>query len=128
MATSKIKTFAAACKALKLDPAKILPDVSGFPKEHREALLAHAQLVIIAQALNQEANNGKPWKPNWKSGNWDKYYPWFDMSSGSGLACHGYVNRTSHSNVGSRLCYISRDLAIYAGKTFIKLYQQYFCL
>ena len=119
---SQIKTFEAACKKLKLDPKKCLPDVKGIPKHHQEATIAHAKLVIIAEAINDG------WKPDWTNGNWDKYYPWFDMSSGSGLSCFGYVGRSSASAVGSRLCFRSAELSKYAGTQFKKLYEQYFVL
>lgn len=125
---TKIKTFQSACKYLGLDPVKALPKVGTMPKKHQLATLAHAQLVIIAEALNQEANGGKPWKPDWRNGQWNKYYPWFDLSSGSGLSCYGYVDRLSTSPVGSRLCYISSEVAKYAGTHFQKLYKQYFLL
>lgn len=125
---TKIKTFQAACKYLGLDPVKALPKVGTMPKKHQQATLAHAQLVIIAEALNQEANGGKPWKPNWKNGQWDKWYPWFNLSSGSGLSYLGYGYQRSDSCVGSRLCYISSDVAKYAGTHFQKLYKQYFLL
>jgi hypothetical protein len=122
MSTQKIKTFEAACKALKLDPVKCLPKVTGMPKHHQAATLAHAQLVIIVEALN----NG--WKPNWKDSSEYKYYPWFDMSSGSGLALRHVVFRNSDTCVGSRLCFKSRELAEYAAKQFRKLYKEYFLL
>jgi len=125
---SKIKTFEAACKFLKLDPDKVLPKVTGVPKHHQEAIVAHAKLVIIAEALNTEANDGKPWKPDWTNGNWDKYYPWFDLSSGSCLSCGDFDLRISASYVGSRLCFKTAELAKYAGKQFLKLYEQYFLL
>ena len=119
---SQIKTFEAACKKLKLDPKKCLPTVSGMPKHHQDATIAHAKLVIIAEALNDG------WKPDWTNGQWDKYYPWFDLSSGSGLSFLVYDRRSSNSVVGSRLCFKSRELAAYAGKRFKKLYAQYFLL
>lgn len=122
MAQQKIKSFEDACKALKLDPKKVLPDVSAFPKEHQQALIAHAKLVIIAQALN-----GK-WKPNWKDSNQWKYYPWFDMSSGSGLSYYVYDHLISYSSCGSRLCYKTSELAKYAGTQFIDLYKEYFVI
>ena len=125
---SKIKTFEGACKYLKLDPEKVLPNVTGMPEHHQDATTAHAKLVLISEALNTEANDGKPWKPDWTNGNWDKYYPWFDMSSGSGLSYYVYVSQYSVSDVGSRLCFKSAELAKYAGTQFIKLYEQYFLL
>jgi len=125
---SKIKTFEAACKFLKLDPEKVLPKVTGVPKNHQDAIVAHAKLVIIAEALNTEGNDGKPWKPDWTNGDWDKYYPWFDLSSGSGLSYDDFVGHGSGSSVGSRLCFKSAELAKYAGTQFLKLYEQYFLL
>jgi hypothetical protein len=118
----KITSFEAACKKLRLDPKKVLPKVSGMPKRHQEAIIAHSKLVIIAEALNDG------WKPDWKNGQWDKWYPWFDFSSGSGLSYYGYDFRDSHSHVGSRLCFKSREVAEYAGKKFLKLYKAYFLL
>lgn len=117
MAKAKIKTFEAACKALKLDPEKCLPKVTGVPKHHQAAIVAHTKLVIIAEALNEG------WKPNWQDSNEPKYWPWFDMS-GSGLSFFVCVFYYSHSGVGSRLCFKSRELAEYAGKQFIKLYEE----
>lgn len=117
-----IKTFEAACKKLKLDPAKVLPKVSGMPKHHQDAIVAHAKLVIIAEALNEG------WKPDWTNSDQYKYYPWFDMESGSGLSFGGCVCDDSVSGVGSRLCFKTKELAEYAGKQFVLLYTQYFVL
>ena len=98
MATAKIKTFEDACKKLGITP-KALPDVKTLPKQHIKAIVAHYKLVIIAEALNDG------WKPNWKDSSEWKYYPWFDMSSGSGLSCGDYDLLSSASTVGSRLCF-----------------------
>jgi hypothetical protein len=124
----KIKTFEAACKLLKLDPKKVLPDITNMPEEHQEAVLAHSMLVIITQALNKEANGGEAWKPNWKDSSEWKYYPWFDMSSGSGLSYDDYDLQDSDSFVGSRLCFKSADVARYAGTQFKSLYEKYFLI
>jgi hypothetical protein len=124
----KIKTFEAACKLLKLDPKKVLPDVNSMPQGHQESTLAYSMLVIIAEALNKEANGGQTWKPNWKDNNEWKYYPWFDMSSGSGLSYGDYDYQYSYSSVGSRLCFKTSDLARYAGTQFKSLYEKYFLI
>lgn len=122
MAKAQIKTFKAACKKLQLDPEKCLPKVTGVPKHQQQAIIAHAKLVVIAEALNDG------WKPNWKNDDEYKYYPWFDMSSGSGLSFDVYDSRYSYSSVGSRLCFQTRELATYAGKQFKALYEQYFII
>lgn len=123
----KIKTFEDACTALGIDASK-LPDVSMLPSEHQDAITAHYKLVIIAQALNEG------WKPNWNDSNEYKYYPWFNVKasknnpSGSGFSYDDYGRWNTGTLVGSRLCFKSSELAEYAGKTFKKLYEQYFLL
>ena len=119
---AKIKTFEGACKALKLNPKTVLPDVNGMPEHHQKSIISHAKLVIIAEALNEG------WKPDWKNSDEWKYYPWFRMSSGSGLAYGDYGSLYSGSIVGSRLCFKSSALAKYAGTQFIDLYSDFMTL
>ena len=121
---TKIKTFEDACEALELDAKKVIPDFSMFPEKHQKAMVAHAKLIIIAEALNEG------WEPDWGNREWDKYYPWFDMggSSGSGFAYVGYAHWDSASACGSRLCFKSRELAEYAGEQFKELYKDYFLI
>lgn len=118
----KIKTFEDACKALGLDPSK-LPDVSALPEKHMNSIIAYFKLVIIAEALNQG------WEPDWSDEDECKYYPWFWMDQpGSGFSYFGSDYSYSSSIVGSRLCFQTRELAEYAGKQFLELYQQYHLL
>lgn len=125
---TEIKTFEDACKVEKLDPKKVVPDFKAYPTKDRKAMIAHAKLVIIAKALNKLANKGKAWKPDWSNYDQWKYYPWFEMGGSSGFRYHGYVSWYSRSAVGSRLCFISRDVALYAGTQFTKLYKEYFVM
>lgn len=121
-----LKTFEDACLVEKLDPKKVIPDFKLYPIKDRKAMIAHAKLVIICSALNRLANKGRKWKPNWNNGKWDKYYPWYWMNGGSGgFRYGGYGDWRSYSSVGSRLCYLSSEVAEYAGKQFIKLYKEY---
>ena len=124
----KIKTFEDACALLKYDSNNVIPDLSLFPEKDRSALEAHCKLVIIADALNRLENDGDEWFPDWSNYNEYKYTPWFDMdpSSASGFAFGGYDDWYSDSNVGSRLCYKTRELAEYAGKQFEDLYKMKF--
>lgn len=112
----KIKTFEDACKKLGIDPTK-LPDVSMLPEADGQALLAQYKLTVIARALNGG------WVPDWDNGRFDKYYPWFRMSSSPGFSFYDFDYVHSFSLVGSRLCYKSSELAEYAGKQFIDLYR-----
>lgn len=122
-----LKTFDDACKIEKLDPKKVIPDFSAYPKQDHAAMIAHAKLVIIARAANRLANGGKEWRPDWTDYNQWKHYPWFDMSRGSsGFRFNGYGRWGSDSRVGSRLCFISREVANHVGKQFVKLYKDYF--
>lgn len=123
MITEKVKSFADACQVLGIKTN--LPEVSNLPEMHQKAIIAHYQLVIIAEALNEG------WKPNWDNFDERKYYPWFDMelsSSGSGFSCYGCGYRVAGSLVGSRLCFKTAELARYIGETFIELYRDYFVL
>ncbi len=124
-----LKTFEDACKYLQLDEVKVIPDFIFYPEKDREAMIAHAKLIIICKAANQLDNNGKEYNPNWEDYSEYKYYPWFDMddsSSASRFSFNVCGNWVSGSAVGSRLCFISRELAEYIGKQFIGLYKSYF--
>jgi hypothetical protein len=119
---TEIKTFEDACKVLNLDPTTIIPDFSLFPESDRQAMIAHAKLVIIAKAINGD------WIPDWNNGKWDKYYPWFVMgsSSGVGFSFSDYDGWRTVSSVGSRLCFESSEKARYVGTQFEELYKSYF--
>jgi len=118
---TEIKTFEDACKAINVEPT-IIPDFSLFPESDQQAMIAHAKLVIIAKAINGD------WVPDWTNGEWDKYYPWFKMGSpsGGGFSYCGCDYRGTVSAVGSRLCFETREKAIYAGNQFEDLYKVYF--
>ena len=129
MEITKLKTFEGACKVLGLNAKKVIPSFAGYPLRDRKAMIAHAKLVIIVRAANRIANGGKDWKPDWDNGQWDKYHVWFWMNGGSsGFRSDGYADWDSRSGVGSRLCFISREVAKHVGKQFIKLYKDYFIL
>ena len=109
--TEQVKTFEDACKLLGITPNTV------FTKADNKDDIAFKKLKVIAAALNQG------WKPNWKDGNEYKYYPWFDLSKGFVL-----VNvhcRYQHSNVSSRLYFVSEDIARYAATQFLSLYKDY---
>ena len=70
----KINSFEDACKALDVVPSTI--NLEGIPKKYQDAVRAHYQLIIIAEALNEG------WVPDWNDGDQPKYFPWFDMEGG----------------------------------------------
>lgn len=114
-----IKTFEAACKALKLDPATVLPATDNLP--NGKEILAAAKLFIIVQA-----QNGKR-VFDWNDWNQRKYYPWFDMEktedNPGGFRLHYVDFYSASSNVGSRLCFHTREEAEHIAETFIDLYR-----
>jgi hypothetical protein len=116
-----IKTFEDACKAINVEPT-IIPDFLFFPESDREAMIAHAKLVIIAKAINGD------WVPDWKDWGQYKYYPWFEMGSpsGGGFSCGVYGDWRADSYIGSRLCFETIEMAKYAGRQFEDLYKVYF--
>ena len=121
-----IKTFEDACKALKIETT--LPVVTGLPKKHKAAIIAHYKLVTITEALNEG------WVPNWNDSNEWKYSPWFEVvasakkPSGSGLSFYDADDWRTDTVVGSRLCFKSRELCQYAAKQFKKLYEAAYLL
>lgn len=122
----KITSFEEACTALSISPA--LPDFSMIPERDQKAMLAHYKLVIIARAMNDG------WEPNWNDFSEWKYFPWFEVKaskskpSGSGFSYSRYGHSNTRTNVGSRLCFKTSDLALQAGEQFEDLYKEYFLL
>ena len=116
----RIKTFEDACRELNIQPSEL--NVSGHLEKHFDSIAAYSKLIIIAEALNEG------WTPTWSNNNETKYYPWFELSSGSGLSYGDFDYQRSDSLVGSRLCFKSKELAIYAGKQFTELYKQFFII
>ena len=86
-------------------------------------IIGNQELIVIAKALNEG------WQPDWQNDNEYKYFPWFDMdnsSSAGRFSFDGAGGQYSHSNVGSRLCFKSRELSNYAGNQFEDIYRKVF--
>ena len=119
----KVKSFEDACKVLDITPS--VPVVTGIPEKYQKPLIANYQLMVIAEALNEG------WTPDWSNGEWDKWYPWFDMDDSSSAGRFSFYvadYRRSISGIGSRLCFKSKDLATYAGTQFLELYRELFVI
>ena len=116
--TDRVKTFEDACEVVGI--SSTIPDFSHFRKKLRKSMAAHYKLMIIAEALNEG------WEPDWNDKNQYKYYPWFEvLSSGFGFSDSGYGCDLTLTDVGSRLCFKSRELSTYAGKQFNDIYNDY---
>ncbi len=119
-----LKTFEDACKVEGLDPKKVIPDFSCYPEKYRESMIAHSKLVIIVGAANRLANDGDEWIPDFTNSYENKYEPWFYLKEGSsGFRYGDYVYGNSYSYVGSRLCFISKEVCEYVANQFIELYK-----
>lgn len=120
---TEIKTFDDACKALGYN--NTLPDFSTAPEKHKKAFSAHYQLVIIAEAINEG------WQPDWNDEDQYKYELYPDVvvneknASGFGLSYDDYVYWRTSSDVGSRLCFESREKARHCFDTFLQLWEDY---
>jgi hypothetical protein len=101
-------------------------DVIPYPNPinaHQKWVNAFAKVSLICLVLNEG------WAPNWQDSSEYKYYPWFDMrkAAGWGFSALRYDvdNTSTYTTVGSRLCYKSSELAIYAGDRFEQEYFEY---
>lgn len=123
-----IKTFEDACQVEGLDAEKVIPAFAFFPEKDRKAMQAISKLVIITKASNRLANDGKEWIPNWNDFGERKYENWFGMNDdgSSGFRFGDLDLWHATSNVGSRLCFISREVARHVGETFLDLYKEFF--
>ncbi len=121
---NNIKTFEDACKAVGISVEEFEAAATASGLELDE--LNYRKLKIITKALNEG------WEPDWSNFDECKYYPWFRMGvvsgSGSGFSAYVYDYAYSHSSVGSRLVFKSRDLAKYAGQQFEDIYKGFFLI
>jgi len=104
------------------------PDVVDYLKLEAAGINSHVlysqMLVVIVKALNEE------WIPDWHNDAWDKWVNWFYLSSSSSgrFSFDCSDDRFSDSNCGSRLCFKSKELAQYAAKQFIDIYEKAFTI
>lgn len=118
----EVKSYEDACRVLGQKPMdEEAMKTVGFRKDE----IARRKLETIAEALNEG------WKPDWNDMTQAKYRPWFyihEKSYGAyaGLACASTDNTPSSASayVGSRLCYRTHTLAVYAAQTFTHLYEE----
>jgi len=112
LTTSDVFSFEQACSINGVNPDDIIPFKT--PKNGDErSVNAYAMKIQIIRAFNTLDNDGQPWKADWQNNDQAKYYPYYYMnkSSGSGLSYYDCDYVDSYSGVGSRLCFISEDVA-----------------
>lgn len=147
----RIKTFEDAVNAIGEDHP-LVAQYKTINSAFKEAdnnlhLFAYTRLAIIAEALNEG------WRPEYTEDEY-RYYPWFglytqeeydDMNDEDKECCRfvgrsgsyanaygglvfadaGYGSASSGTDIGSRLAFKSRELAIYCGKQFIEIWINY---
>jgi len=113
--TDRVKSFDDACKIKGIEPESL------FNKKDTKDEIAYKKIKVIAEVLNEG------WTPDWSNSNQYKYTPYF-KASGSGFSDCVYARWSTVTGVGSRLCYKSSELAIYAGKQFEDIYNDFLTL
>lgn len=125
--TDRVKTFEDAFKILTGHTYA----EAGFPynKHRMPHEIARIKLEVICSILNEG------WVPDLLNKNEFKYIPWFCAesiddgvgfhSTSAGLVCAGTAGAPADAaaNFGARLCFKTKELAEYAGKQFIHLYE-----
>lgn len=113
--TERVKTFSDVLSENLISNQEWEEQNVGLSKDE----IAYRAIKLIAKALNEG------WEPDWDDDDQYKYYPYFEWSVGSGFSFFDYGCVNSHSFLGSRLYFKSSELATYAGKQFISIYNDY---
>ena len=118
--------FTVAKKILSGNHVK-LDDVANLVSEanpkHIKALIAYNRLCTIAQAWNKADD----FTPDFSNRNQTKWFPWFvysDDAAGFVCASANDAAASAAADVGSRLCFMTRERAMQFGKQFIDLWNQ----
>ena len=80
-----------------------------------------SKVRLITKALNQG------WIPNWSNKTEYKYVPYFKIS-GVGFSGSGYGVWRTFTLCGSRLCFKSKELCLYAVKQFNAEFENHFII
>ena len=110
--TDRVKTFEDACDLTGEDPED-KKFTTGTDDE-----IAYKKLKVICQALNEGAIL------SFANSSQRKWRPWFQWSGSGFRYGDALYGPGTTSAGGSRLCFHSEELAIYAGQQFIDLYNQ----
>jgi len=123
--TKKITSFETACEDQGLNPSD-LPIVNHLPEWMQQSIIDYYKLSVIIRSLNEG------WVPNFNDWNEDKYFNFFyaNFGAAAGVGCvdSKRVPSSTSTILGSRLCFKTRKLAIYAAEKFEALYRSYLLL
>lgn len=116
--TDRVKTFDDVLEVLEIDSDEFEEQCENLEADE----VAYKKIKLIAKALNEG------WEPNWNDGNQPKYYPWPTVQassskpSGFGFSDTNYNYANTATHVGSRLCFKTSELALYALEQFKEIY------
>lgn len=77
----------------------------------------------LAKLVTLVLNEG--WEPDWDNSSQRKWRLWFYLNQ-PGFRLNAALFVLAISSVGSRLCFKSEELALYAANTFLDVYKQFF--
>lgn len=112
----RIKTFEDALK--EADP-EVISDCAIFPTDTVD-VVAYKKLKLIIAVINEGVIL------DWKNFNQRKWIPYFDMSSGFGFGGSDCGYDFTYADVGSRLCFATREKSDYTATQFLDIYKDYF--
>lgn len=111
--TDRIKSYEDACLELGIEPM----DEDDMRKMgFRDDEIARRKMEAITFALNEGT------VMDWNNSE-QKWFPWFDTSSGFAFRSADWYCSTALAGLASRLCFKSDELATYAGRQFTDLYK-----
>ena len=111
--TDRVKTFADVLEIAGISQNKFDNSCANLSADE----VAYRQVKLIAEVLNEG------WTPNWDNSGQYKYYPFFDKRAGFSFSRDD--GSYPYGCTGSRLCFSSAALAVYAGKQFTSIYKAF---
>lgn len=114
--TDRVKSYEDACEEIGIVPTNE-PEMlrAGF----RQDEIDRRKIEVITAALNEGT------VMDWFDTAQQKWFPWFDTSSGFVDDDANWTNTGANAGSASRLCFKTQALAIYAGKQFTGLYESF---
>ena len=123
--TDRVKTLEDALEIAGEEASVEIRIIISYNGKDKDLIAASlfAKLTLIVRVLNEG------WVPDWRNSNQYKYYPYFKAKeAGFGFSDASYAYWDTLTFVGSRLCFKTSELAMYAGKQFETIYNEFLTL
>jgi hypothetical protein len=113
-----LKTFDDLCHACGTTEDEFEQKWKSIPVDSQT--VSFQRMKILSDALNQG------WKPDHFNTDQYKWFPYFKVSSsGFGFSYSFYYYVSTHTSVGSRLCFETEEKSNHAGRQFTQLFQDF---